>query len=96
MTAKAMAKRLSKQTGAYRRAFLGDDGNPNIDGATILADLKKFCRADKSTTMVSPVSKTVDPLASAQAEGRREVWLRIVQMLYLDDRIIAALNDLED
>lgn len=92
MTARKIGARLAKKTAAYRRAFLADDGTPNKDGEEILRDLRDFCRANKSTTMVSPVSKMVDPLASAQAEGRREVWLRITQMLYLDDRIIHALK----
>jgi len=93
---KQFAKKLTRKALAYRRTFLGDDGKPTTDGTVMLADLKAFCYADKSTTKVSPVSKMVDPIASAQAEGRREVWLRITQILYLDDRIIQAINDLED
>lgn len=42
----------------------------------VLADLKRFCRAD--TTCFDP-----DPRIHAALEGRREVWLRIQEHLEL-------------
>jgi len=73
--------------------MLADDGTLNDNGRRIMADLKQFCRGEKSTTMVSPVTRTVDPIASAHAEGRREVYDRIKQMLYLPDRVLAELGE---
>lgn len=62
----------------------------------MLADLRDFCRADKSTVIVSPTTRQVDPHASMVAEGRREVYLRIIQMLHIDDRLLVALHNLDE
>jgi hypothetical protein len=64
-------------------------------GEIVLSDLSRFCRARSSTAAVSPVSRQIDPLAMAMAEGRREVWLRIQQYLNMDERVILKLRDAE-
>jgi hypothetical protein len=87
-----LIEKLRKRKYAYRRMFLGDDGL-NADGELVLADLAKFCRANSSTAVVSPVSRAVDPIATAMAEGRREVFLRIVAHLHLDERVKINLNE---
>jgi hypothetical protein len=84
--------KIRKRRYSYRRLFLGDNGL-NADGQTVLADLAKFCRANASTAVVSPISRSVDPIATAMAEGRREVWLRIMAHLHLEDRIVLNLNE---
>ena len=86
-------ERILNRKRSYRRLFLGDDGDLTESGRIVLGDLKKFCRGDQSTTMVSPISRTVDPLASMQAEGRREVYTRIIQMLHLPEKVIVELDD---
>lgn len=48
----------------------------NTSGQRVLADLAKFCRADRPTW-------SEDPRHHARLEGRREVWLRIEQHLRL-------------
>jgi hypothetical protein len=75
---------ILKRRQAYRALFLGG-GQLNPAARIVLSDLRGFCRATVSTTIVSPVTRQVDPIASAQAEGRREVWLRITQHLHIDD-----------
>jgi hypothetical protein len=55
---------------AYLRTFQG----PLAD--EVLADLAKFCRADRSTFHE-------DPSVARQLDGRREVWLRIQHHLRL-------------
>ena len=65
----------------------------NVTAEIVLADLKRFCRAETSTAVVSPVSKAIDPLAMAMAEGRREVWNRIQQYLHMADREITQLKE---
>ena len=87
-----LLRRLQRRKYAYRRLFLGDDGL-NADGQAVLTDLAKFCKANQSTMVVSPVSRQVDPIASAMAEGRREVWLRIMAHLHIEDRVIFNLNE---
>lgn len=87
-----MASRLSdflrrvifKRRMAYRQLF-EPGGQLSPAAAIVLTDLKKFCRAVSSTTQVSLITGCVDPVASAQAEGRREVWLRIIQNLHVSD-----------
>lgn len=79
---------------AYRRKFLRDDGTAlDLDAEVILRDLAKFCRAHRSTTVYSRISGQIDPIASAQAEGRREVYLRIVEHLHLDERFLVNLRE---
>lgn len=90
-----LLQRLQRRKYAYRRLFLADNGL-NADAEIILADLKKFCRAAGSTVVVSPVSRQVDPIATAMAEGRREVWLRIMAHLHIEDRVVFNLNESED
>jgi hypothetical protein len=87
-------QKLRKRRYAYRRMFLGENGL-NADGEVVLADLAKFCRATSSTAVVNPISRSVDPLATAMAEGRREVWLRIMAHLHIDERVIFNLNENE-
>lgn len=92
---KDLLAKLRRRKYAYRRLFLGEDGL-NADGQVVLADLAKFCRANSSTAIVSPVSRSVDPIAMAMAEGRWEVWLRIAAHLHIDDRVIFNLNEEEN
>lgn len=69
---------------AYRALFQ-PGGQLSPAAEIVLADLRRFCRASVSTTVVSMVTQQVDPIASAQAEGRREVFLRIIQTLNISD-----------
>lgn len=86
-------RQLAQIRSAYRLLF----GEPQTDaGLRVLADLRAFCHADRTTIKISPVSKTVDPLASAHAEGRREVWLRIQQWTHLDDATLNQLSEVSD
>ena len=88
--------RIRKRKYAYRRMFLGENGQLSADGQAVLADLAKFCKANQSIAVVSPISRTVDPIASALAEGRREVWLRIMAHLHIEDRVIFNLNEYQN
>ena len=58
---------------AFRRTLLDENGRPTRDGALMLAHLRTFCSADVSTLRYGRDGK-VDPLASAAAAGRQEVW----------------------
>lgn len=53
-------------------------------GRAVLTDLARFCRANE--TCFDP-----DPRIHAAAEGRREVYLRIVQNLNLTDEELATI-----
>ena len=49
----------------------------------VLSDLAAYCYARKPTLKVSQVDQHTDPLAMAFAEGRRDVFNRIVAMCNL-------------
>lgn len=57
----------------------------------ILDELREFCRADTSCIIFGRDGR-VDTHATAVAEGRREVWLKITQILSLTDEQINALK----
>lgn len=84
---------LVRKAHAYKRCFL-EAGKPTKDAELVLKDLAKFCRAHEPTMVVSPVSRTVDPIASAHLEGRREVWLRLMWHLKIDEADL--INTKED
>lgn len=48
-----------------------------------MEDLARYCYANKPTLKVSHVTQQSDPLAMAFAEGRRDVFNRIVAMCNL-------------
>lgn len=91
-----LLRKVLRRKYAYRRLLLSEDGIPNADAEIVLADLAKFCKANQSTAVVSQKSQQVDPVASALAEGRREVWLRIMAHLHLDERVKLNLNEGDD
>ena len=91
----AISRLMFRRRQAYRALFgAGNDLSPA--SRIVLSDLRKFCRATTSTTVVSQLTQKVDPIASAQAEGRREVWLRIMHHLHVSDADLYRLNDNED
>lgn len=86
---RARATILRARADAYR-ALLGAPGAPRTRAQKIvLADLKRFCRADQPC--FDP-----DPRVHALLEGRREVWLRIASALALTDDEIAELTEVMD
>ena len=90
---RAAVARILGRKRAYRRLFLDAEGQIGPDAEIVLADLKRFCRAMSTTVVVSPVSKSIDPLAMAMAEGRREVWNRLMAHLHIDDKVVARLEE---
>jgi hypothetical protein len=50
-------QRLFRRRQPYRRLFLDGDGKPRVSTDIVLADLKRFCRAETSAAVVSPVSR---------------------------------------
>lgn len=58
----------------YKNTFKEDDRFARV----VLADLSRFCRANKSTF-------NTDPRIDALMQGRREVWLRIAEHLNMSE-----------
>lgn len=82
--------RINRRRQAYRAVFT-PGGEVSPMGQLVLQDLARFCCAHKPTYRVG--GDRIDPIASAVQEGRREVWLRIVEHLHLDDRFIVNLRE---
>ena len=85
MIIKNMMDRIFRLRGAYRIIFKDDAGQMKEASNIVLADLSGFCRAYSGTTVVSPITRMVDPYASGRLEGRREVWCRMAQNLHMSD-----------
>lgn len=73
----------------YQGALLDNEGNPTRHAAPMLADLAKFCRANESTF-------DADPRIHALLEGRREVFLRIINFLSIDSETVSSLVKVKD
>jgi hypothetical protein len=83
---------IHRKRAAYQHTFLVD-GKPGPLAATVLADLKRYCGADREGLVVSPVTRTADPVATAYRAGRRDVYLRICKFLSLDGLDIEDNDD---
>jgi hypothetical protein len=73
---------------AYKGLFL-ENGLVRRDGEAVLADLRGFCRGDRS-------SFDKDALTMARFEGRREVFLRVVKLLALDEDEVRQFMEADD
>lgn len=76
-------KKLRKRY-AYKELFYGQGDVLTQNGADVLEDLARFCFLTATTTVRVP-DGAIDPIASAQAEGRRQVILRILGHLKVQD-----------
>lgn len=73
----------------WRWLFLDDRGELRRCGEAALADLREFA-------FVRRTSFHKDPLMMARAEGRREVALRIINYLDLDEAQVQQLIGADD
>lgn len=62
---------------------------------TVLDDLREFCRADQSCIVVAKDGH-IDTHATAVAEGRREVYLRILATLSISDETLHNMKELDN
>lgn len=88
-------QRVLNRRQAYRRLFLDGNGKLTRDAEIVISDLARFSRLHRSTTVVSTVSRQTDVPASFQAEGRREVILRILGHLHVDDADLVRMTERE-
>jgi len=79
---------------AYREVFHKGSTRPD-DVRQVLNDLREFCRADVSCVVVAKDGR-IDTHATAVAEGRREVFLRITQTLNLSDETLQRMKEQTD
>lgn len=79
---------------AYRAVFHRGTPSP-VEMERLLDDLREFCRADQTCIVVAKDGH-IDTHATAVAEGRREVFLRIQATLNLTDQSLLKMKELED
>lgn len=91
---RAIEKILARRN-FYRRLFLNDDGSLKPDAEEVIKDLARFCRLHRSTSVVSMTTRQTDVPATFQAEGRREVILRILGHLHVSDADLVRLTERE-
>lgn len=72
-----------RRSSAYKAVFNGESAS------WVLADLRKFCHANATTAVRTP--NGIDAIGSAQLEGRRQVYMRIVQMCSLDEATVQEM-----
>lgn len=93
------ARRMLSHKHAYSVVFRGSEAGGQVTraGADVMRDIAQFCGAYNSTAKISPINRTVDPLAMAMAEGRRQVYLHIQRRLRLtDDQILNMMEEAHD
>lgn len=78
----------------YRAVFESGNRDQRVV-KTVLDDLREFCRADQSCIVVAKDGH-IDTHATAVAEGRREVFLRIQQTLTLSDEALNRMKEIEN
>ena len=82
---------LSRKRQAYVRTFIGENEALKPDAELVLRDLRAFCRAH-GIIGYRTASGAVDPIAMANANGRREVYDRIMRYLHLPERTETQLD----
>lgn len=82
-------RRMAMWRARSYRAVFQPEGVIDRDREIVLADLRDFCCANRTTF-------STDPHEASRLQGRREAWLRIVQHLTLDEAAIIKLVEVDD
>ena len=85
-------RKLITKRDAYRRVFDPE----SRDAAQVLADLRRFCNADRPVTRLVPTSGAVDSNATLVAAGRLEVWQRIEKFRTINDADLAKIQEAQE
>lgn len=76
---------IRRKRWAYIRTFLGAGEKLHPEAVIVMRDLKRYCGINRGGIVVSPISRMVDPYATAYRAGQRDVYLRIGKFLNLDE-----------
>lgn len=81
---------LKDKREAYLATFCGDGRSPHPMGEKVLKDLRIFVGLDHSKQkpgiVTSRISGTVDPYATVYQAALRDVYMRIVGFLSIDEK----------
>lgn len=94
-----MASDYRKRQVAVRRLLLDQRGGLNRDARVLAVELRKLC-APSPTVAFSSITQydkegRVDPIGTAQAATRREIWDHFVKLLHLEPFEAANLREEE-
>ena len=81
------AHRILRRKLSYQECLMDSVGNYTIAGKYLLKDLARFCNVNKSS-MVTNLTGSTDPYATAFNEGKRAVYNRIIRSLNMNDEQI--------
>jgi len=90
---KNLAAILHRKQLAYKQTFFNGNGDLHNNAHIVLKDLRRVSGIDKGGIVISPVTRTVDPLATSYRAGQRDLYLRIVKYLGLDGSAIEGESD---
>ena len=85
--------KLAQKAALFKQHFDGEDG------LQLLAEMKRFCYADRVTVMVSPETKVVDPFATIYNEGKRAVLIHMLGLAGLtmaDIERVRTIDELDE
>jgi hypothetical protein len=86
-------KRMHNYAACFKTAASGE---PTSAGVAVLADMARYCGAYDTTIKLSPISRQVDPIATAVAEGRRQAYLYLLKNIRLNpEAILSMMEDAE-
>lgn len=75
----------------WRSILVGDRGELTPPAAIVMADLRRFCCVDRTTA----IDGTNAALEMAALEGRRQVWLHIMNRLKPDAELRRLIETAE-
>jgi hypothetical protein len=85
---------------AIRRLLLNTRGELNRDARALAVELRKLCGPSPSVSFSSITqydrNGAVDPIGTAQAAARREIWDHFVKLLHLEPSEAANLREEEE
>lgn len=80
-----------------RGLLMDDNDNYNPAAAVFMKEMNRFCYGSKPAVKVSKIMGTIDPIAMAVAEGRREVLMRIIELCgFTDDSAVKMISQLNE
>lgn len=88
LAARAQRAVIMKRRSHYRGLFMPKDDALSISAMAVLTDLKRVCGVMSDSTTMYDGNGKIDPLKMANAQGRREVWLYVMQQLHVPDEIV--------
>jgi hypothetical protein len=93
-----MRRRALELARSVKACILDEVGKPTLEGAILLADLRKFAKlgSHKQHAFLRDLTGKIDPLSMARIEGRREVVNRVLDFLELEPSEVRALVEVDN